>query len=49
MFFFEFMFQKDNKVQNEKMLPIDFKKKWETDFKFIKEDLIKLQENGIYN
>ena len=30
MLFFEFMFQKDNKDWNEKMLPIDFKKNLET-------------------
>ena len=49
MFFFEYIFQKDNEEWNKKMPPIDFKKNWEADFKNIKEDLKLLQENGIYD
>ena len=49
MFFFEYIFQKDNVEWNEKMPPKNFKKYREADFKNIKKDLKNLKENGIYN
>ena len=47
IFFFEYNFDKDK--WNEKLLKKEFEKKWEEDFKNIKNDLDKLNKNNIYD
>ena len=46
IFFFEYKFEKDD--WNKKLPPKDFMNKWEESFQNIKEDLDRLNKNGIY-
>ena len=49
IFFFFENFELDNKDWNDKLPPIDYKKKWEENFQNIKKDLNRLKENEIYD
>ena len=49
IFFFECKFEKDNRDWNNKLLQSDYIKKWEESFQNIKDDLIKLKDNNIYD
>ena len=49
IFFFENYFEKDNQLWNEMLYHINYKNKWEEDFRNIKIDLYQLKENEIYD